>query len=639
MRKIAAAMSEEFRSRFGGLYCLAAVMICASFLLRTALLLISTSSADIHFATLAKTYGAGLFFDLVTFFYIAAPGAIFLSLIPDKVLQSRFSRWATFVVWYIIAAAILFDLAAEWLFWDEFSCRFNFIAIDYLIYTQEVVGNIRESYPVAPIFVGIGVVAGLIVFFLRKPLMTTLKPGMPVGARLRRCAAFTAVAVLSLVFVDLSMADVSENRYNDELAKNGLYSFVAAFRNNVLEYPDFYRTEDNQAVFARMRELLKAPNARFVSENPYDLTRQIMANGPEKRYNVILITIESLSADFMAQFGDKANLTPNLNALASDCMFFRNLYATGTRTVRGMEAIVLSIPPTPGSSVVKRPGNENMFSIGFLFRDRGYDNKFIYGGYGYFDNMNYFFEKNGFTTVDRADLKPEEIRFSNAWGVCDEDLLARVLKESDASFAAGKPFFSFVMSTSNHRPFTYPAGKIDLACGHREGGVKYTDYAIGEFLKTARTRPWFDNTIFLIVADHCAGSAGKTAVPVDKYHIPLFVYGPKIVPPRTVDSLASQIDIAPTLLGILNWSYQSRFFGQDVNQVLPDRALLGNYQNIGLMQGGEITVLQTQRRTLNYKAETTFPPVREIDMKQRLFDTIAYYQAASYQLKHGMNRK
>ena len=214
--------------------------------------------------------------------------------------------------------------------------------------------------------------------------------------------------------------------------------------------------------------------------------------------------------------------------------------------------MTLSLPPTPGRSIVKRLRNGNMFSLGSVFRSQGYDTAFIYSGYGYFDNMNAFFGNNGYRIVDRASVDKEDITFANAWGACDEDLFNWTLREADQGAKSGKPFHYFVMTTSNHRPFTYPDGRIDLPSkvSGRDGGVKYTDYAINKFLEDASKKPWFKNTIFVIVSDHCASVAGKSELPVQNYHIPLMIYAPGgQIKPGRVDTLMSQIDFPPTLLG------------------------------------------------------------------------------------------
>ncbi len=226
----------------------------------------------------------------------------------------------------------------------------------------------------------------------------------------------------------------------------------------------------------------------------------------------------------------------------------------------------MSIPPTPGRSIVKRIGRESGYgSLGQQFNARGYDSVFIYGGRGYFDNMNAFFSGNGYRVVDQSSVAEGDMTFKNAWGMSDEDLYQQTLKVADADHAQGKPFFLQLMTTSNHRPYTYPDGRIDIPSGEgREGAVKYTDYAIGQFLQQARAKPWFNQTVFVFVADHTAGSAGQEDLPVANYHIPLFIYAPALIQPQAFTEVASQIDLAPTLLGLLNIDYSSTFFGRNV---------------------------------------------------------------------------
>ncbi|RTZ98765.1 MAG: sulfatase, partial [Deltaproteobacteria bacterium] len=272
------------------------------------------------------------------------------------------------------------------------------------------------------------------------------------------------------------------------------------------------------------------------------------------------------------------------------------------------------------------------------------ENKFIYAGYGYFDNMNYFFSHNGFDIVDRNAIRDDEITFSNVWGVCDEDLFGKALKEADKTYQKGKPFFNFIMTTSNHRPYTFPAGKIDRRShSGRSGGVKYTDYAIGKFLQDAGKKPWFENTIFLIVADHNGGSAGKNTLPVWRYKIPLIIYAPGIITPGTISKLSCQVDLMPTLFSILNWSYKSKFYGDDIlDEVFTERAFIGNYQKLGYLKNNRLTVLLPDKRLVEYQiTEQTLTSVRYHSIRpveEDALDAITCYQSASYFYKHHLNK-
>lgn len=288
--------------------------------------------------------------------------------------------------------------------------------------------------------------------------------------------------------------------------------------------------------------------ARFIGEDPQDVRRLIDNSGAARQSNIVLLTIESFSARYMGSNGDERNLTPNFDALRKQSMYFNNFYATGTRTDRGLEAITLAIPPTPGRSIVKRIGRESGFaSLGQQLSTVGYDSVFVYGGRGYYDNINPFFSGNGYRVVDQSSVTESEIHCKNAGGMADEDLYKQTLKLADADDAKQQPFLLQLMTTSNHRPYTYPDGRIDIPSGNgRDGAVKYTDYAIGRFLEQARSKSWFDSTIFVFVADHTCGSAGKEDLPISNYQIPLLIYAPKLIEARESEQLASQIDLAPT---------------------------------------------------------------------------------------------
>lgn len=630
------------KNRFFSVALLYILFVCFSAVLRTVLLVKAWDGLDGGILLLGKIYAMGFFFDTVTFSFLSLPFVAWVTLAPDRLFHSGRLKWAAYALYIGFIYFLLFDAVAEVLFFDEFGTRFNFIAIDYLIYTTEVVQNIRESYPVGWIF-GLMFLASVLIFLPLKPWIDrSLRFSSGFRSRAAAGGAFVLVPVLSLLFVDLSVAHISENNYANEAASNGLYSLAAAFRNNELDYDRFYATRSDDRILERLHEKLRENATRFVHDGSHDITRETTGPGAEKRLNVIVIVEESLSAEFLGVTGNPRGLTPNLDRLAGESMYFTRLYATGTRTVRGLEAITLSIPPLPGTSIIKRPDNGHFFSWGSLMREKGYDTKFLYAGAGYFDDMNAFFSGNGFDIVDRKDFSDEEITFANAWGVCDQDLFDRLIRESSASHARGRPFFSMVMTTSNHRPYTYPGGKIDIPSHTgRDGAVKYADYAIGRFLDRARKEPWFHDTLIVIVADHCAGSAGKIALPVEKYHIPLFIYSPAHIPPARIDKLASQIDIAPTVLALLHMHYQTRFFGKDILKMEPsqERAFLSTYERLGYLTRDTLEILDPKRKIESYRVQwDNAGLVPAAPRGEEIEDMIAYYQGANYIYKHRLNR-
>lgn len=632
-----------FGSRLGGAWLALSLAVGIGGATRLALLVKSAEEVSWNVSLLAS-FGWGVLFDAAAALWWVLPFAALLTLLPGRVFAWRVTRPLAHGALLAIVYALAFGSVAEWVFWDEFGVRFNFIAVDYLVYTTEVIGNIRESYPMPAIYGGLGVAALLIYGAVAwTGVVGRWLDGAVESTRHWRGLAGWAVAMLVLsVGLRESFIPNFSNNYNRELAKDGLWSLFAAFRANQLDYDRFYPAMSSDAAFTRVHALLAQDGSKPLTSDPHDLLRLVEHSGPEMRLNVIQITIESLSADFLSHFNRVSKLMPNMEQLAAKSLVFDQFYATGTRTDRGMEALTLSVPPTPGRSLVKRPHNERLFTLGSVFRSRGYETSFIYGGFGYFDNMNYFFGENGYRVLDRTKVAKDDITFANVWGACDEDLFRWTVREADRDHAAGKPFFHFVMTTSNHRPFTFPEGKIDLPSkvSGRAGGVKYTDYAVGELLHMAATKPWFKNTLFVFVGDHCASSAGKTELPVQNYHIPLLIYAPGgQIPPGVVHALTSQVDYAPTLLGLLRWTYPSRFYGRDVlgpSSEAKGRVFVGNYQKLGLMQDGLLAVLKPVRQsaTLTYDRATHALKPRPAD-ETLTNDAIAYYQTASWLFKHG----
>lgn len=629
--------ASPLSARFRPLAWLAAAFLAVSTLTRLALLLATGAGVPRTPGNLAYAFGVGLGYDLLALLYFATPLVLLLWLLPRRWLAHAAGRAAVGTLCLLLLYALLFVAVAEWTFWEEFQTRFNFIAVDYLVYTTEVVGNIRESYPVGAILAVLGAV-GAVVFFATRHWRAVVGDRAAFAARTVVALGWLAAGALGTWLVTGEMKDQRSNAYVNELAGNGIYQFFAAYRSASLDYDRFYRTVPLQEAFAVVRRGLATPDARFDGRD--GIARRIHNAAPERRLNVVLISVESLSADFSGTYGRVPSLTPNLDALSRDSLVFTRLYASGTRTVRGLEALSLSVPPTPGESIVKREHNEGLFSLADVFNGRGYASQFLYGGYGAFDNMDYFFGHNGYVVHDRAEIPDAQVHHANIWGVADEDLYTMAMAQFDHAHASGKPFFAHVMTTSNHRPYTFPEGRGPWPQGKRDSAVAYTDWAIGDFLRRARGHAWFKDTVFVITADHCASSAGKAALPVFRYHIPMWVYAPGHVRPGTFQGLMSQIDVPPTLLGMLGFDYDSRFFGIDVFQKRPERAYIGTYQLLGYLRDDRLVQLAPHRRvdsvSPSVAGDAPQPAVAE-DPRATL-EAISDYEVAAYDFTHGRMR-
>lgn len=550
---------------------------------------------------------AGFFADFVASFFGLAVVAIFQ--------QSKYGR---FIGHFFFSIILIFTFIAQLIFWDEFGTNFNFIAVDYLVYTHEIWGTLKESLPIYSICFGIIVVSAAFASI-------SLKWSRKYPSK----KLILAMIICSLTIGRIYNSDnfgPRDNKFAHEISKNGYYEFIYAFFSNGLDFMKFYPITGTALALEHVRTKLSTPDTTFLKDD--NLGRNITNTDFFMRKNVVVIMVESLSAKFMTHFGNKENITPNLDRIAANSLLFTNIYATGTRTVRGLEALTLSIPPLPGSSIIRRPENRGLFTIGGPFRENGYVTDFIYGGYSYFDNQQDYFLSNHFLVTDRSDLNSNEISFSNIWGVADEDILNKAIERYDSRHKRGKNFFSIIMTTSNHRPYNFPEGRIDLPSGGgRSAAVKYTDYAIGKFIEDARKKPWFKDTVFVITADHCASSAGKTNLPVHKYHIPLIIYAPDFIKPTVSNKLGSQIDIGPTILGMLGFSYTSKFYGQDLTKYNPNRAFISTYQLLGYLKSDMLVILSPNNPPATFRIDGEKQILME-GPKALTNEAISFYQSA-----------
>ena len=587
-----------------------------------------------------RIIGTGLIFDFAVLPWFLLPWALYIAISPffgKHHLVVKFDN-----AWRLIWAALYLSIfvvisVAEFTFWAEFAGRFDFIAVDYLVYTHEVIGNIRESYPVIPWL--LAVISGclIITWFTWPRTVNNLRSSW--AFRWGNVLAISLFALLGLVSVSPDIAKSTPNLYVQQLSGNGIYAFGHAYKNNQLSYSKYYPSLSPTKMNTKIRQLVIQKNSQFQSET--GIERQVVSHKPLKKMNVVMISVESLSASFLGKFGNTENLTPELDKLADQGLLFTKLYATGTRTVRGLEALSVGTPPTPGQSIVRRPNNQNLENLGEELDENGWKALWLYGGYGLFDNMNTYFGSNGYDVIDRTDFENENltIHAENVWGIADEDLFSLALVNLNRQYENGQRFYAQIMTTSNHRPYTFPENRIDLPQGKRESAVKYTDWAIGDFIRRSKSKPWFDNTLFIIVADHTSKAAGRTDLPPSRYHIPMVWYAPKHIMPDRMERLMSQIDIGPTLMGWLGLSYTSGFFGYDIFSLEEgrERAFISTYQKLGYLKNNRLVILDVNKEPLvtDGLLSDQLSESQPNEDLQLIDEAIAWYQSASLYFNSG----
>ncbi len=609
---------------------------------RLVLAIVNLDQIGASWPAMAPALALGMLYDLLTGLTLLLPFGLFLLIVGNRFLARPLVKW-----WVILATAIFFYAVVylgvvEYFFFGEFSARFNSVAVDYLIFPHEVFVNLWDTYPVWQVLVAVSLLTVAVIYLLIPKLQSAMTEPTPRKDRIKWFAFQLALVTIGIFAVGMQPRTFSDNRVVNELAMNGMYSFAIAALTSELDYDTYYARMDDDSALSHAREELSESDASFItSGNAPSVDRLIDPPAPSRKLNVVIVLEESFGSRFIRSLDSTGpGCAPRIDELAQNGVLFTNIYATGNRTVRGMEAVLASFPPIPGQSVVRRPGGEHIFALPSLLKELGYQTSFIYGGYSYFDNMGAFMSANGCDRViDRTDLAKKT--FTTIWGVCDEDLFDNSLAILDTMHANGRPFFSLILTVSNHSPYTFPDGRIDVNPNQhtRENAVRYADYSLAKFLHDAESHPFFDSTLFVVLGDHGARVYGSQQIPMNSYRIPVLFYAPKILPQGVrINSLGSQIDVAPTIMGVLGQPYESQFFGHDLLSAgVEERALMSHNRDVAMLRGDHMAVLGLQQTVdLWHRDPLTgeFSPMAKEQDTALVDDAIGIYQTAYYLYKH-----
>ena len=499
-------------------------------------------------------------------------------------------------------------------FFRYYDFRFNYLVVDHAA-SPEVAGTILSAYPlgtIALLVLGLGALAYLV--WRRVAGLSAAAAERP--PRTGRTAAVLALPLLVLMIrgsldhrpINPSLAVFGDNRVANEITGNGLgnviYDLLQRRKGSYQTLADHLALLDDERALGLARAAL-ADTGTWLDDAPSPLAREVGADRPAGPTNIMVVVLESYTAGLVGHLGGRPALTPRLDALAAESLVLGNCYATGERTIQGLEALLSSFPPLPGVGVVRRPEAAGGFdTLASVVKPRGYATRFLYGGQGLFDHMSAFFLNNGYDEfIEEADIDGEV--FQGEWGWCDQDVLARADAEMRALHAAGTPFLVTVLTVSLHSPWEYPAGVIEplprdvaVPAGFEYEELntfRYVDEAIGRFMERVKAAPYYDDTVFAFVGDHGVHLRGRELIPADEYRVAALIHAPGFVAPGRIDGVTSQLDIAPTLLSIVGGPWRSTFFGGDLLTRDADdegRALMVyNKRRFATLNGPRLTVL------------------------------------------------
>jgi len=553
--------------------------------------------------------------DLILLGYLLAIPVLLAPLLAHR---ATFGLWRRFTLgWATVALVfVVFMELSTPQFLMQYDARPNRLFVEYLSAPAEVFATLWNGFRLAVILGMAGTIAlSVAAYRLLRGAARTVSP-WSAGKLL-----LTWPLICFIVFLQIrsttahrpanaAMFALTSDAMVNALIINSPWSVLEGAASLMEEKTSsaIYGQMPRERVLAEVKAAPWLRGYQFTRPELPTLHRQAPAIARDKPLNLVIVLQESLGATFVESLGGLP-LTPELEKLKKEGWWFEQLYATGTRSVRGIEAVVAGNPPTPARSVVKLSLSQtNFYTLAAGLGQQGYQTEFVYGGEAHFDNMRSFFTGNGFQKI--VDIKQMKPKFTGSWGASDEDLFDKSLERLGALHAEGKPFFSLIFTSSNHEPFEFPDGKITQYDPDKQtvnNAVKYADFALGKFIAAAKRQAYWKDTVFLIVADHDNRVYGNSLVPIKKFHIPGLILGADIEPKR-IATLASQIDLGPTLLSLMGVASEHPMIGRDLvrDSITPGRALLQFNDYFAYLEGRTATILRPEGSPLlgKYDAAT-----------------------------------
>ncbi len=606
---------QRFQFRCGPLWPIVAFMCCSWLFLSFSRLLLVLWQWDrvtgVH--GFLSVMGFGIRMDTILLCYAMMIPAVLALCIPNfkgckrvwsYVLALWLSLWATLLVFMEIATPSYIN---------EYDVRPGRMFIEYLVYPKEVFSTLWSAYK--PELALVVILVPIVMFYSYR----YAKRAAASSVTWRWWVRLLLVPLIAaLMFMgsrssinhrpaNPSTAAFSRDHLVNELALDSTYSLLYAIYSlkDEVNSARLYGNLPRDEIIRRIQSQTGLPRRAFNNVAIPTLHYHKATHYAKKPLNLVIILEESLGAEYVKSLGG-LSLAPNLDRLAKKGMWFTQLYATGTRSVRGIEAVLSGFPPTPARSIVKLGLSQHGFyTLAKTLKQQGYTTEFIYGGESQFDNMKSFFMSNGFDrAIDENDYP--QANFRGSWGVSDEDLFDRANAIFSQHSKQQRPFFAFVFTTSFHSPFEFPAGKIKLyeqPQNTAHNSVKYADYALGKFFDQAKKQSYWENTVFLVVADHDSRVFGASLIPVEHFHIPGLIIGPHIKP-QNYTKVASQIDLAPTLLSLLGINNVTPMIGRDLTQTskdYPGRAIFQYGNTHAVMFGNQIIIREPFKVAKQYE--------------------------------------
>ncbi len=538
---------------------------------------------------ITQAFIMGVRFDIVTIGFVIAIPTIILTVFSFFGKKSRiFEQVYTWVL--TVCFTITFGIcAADIPYFDQFFDRFNVTAFEWMATGDSAfVFKMVFEEPTYILMMLPVLASGFVFWFFANRIMKR-STGWESVYYLQY--GIYTVLLWGLVFIGMrgrlnekspimvGTAYFCNNAMLNQLGLNPNFTLVRSWLDS--------KDPDNQKVRFMSDEAAINNNQKYLNiEIPYEdfpIAREVVPEGESNNYNVIVVIMEGMSYNKTAHGGNTHNLTPFLDALMDKSLSFNNCYTSGTHTYCGIYTTMVSYPVVFRNHALKRIPVLQYDGIAATLQKNGYQTAYFTTHDKEFDNVAGFLSQNGVERIiSQADYPAGEVK--TTLGVPDDYMFRFAMPVFDEMAGNGMPFFAAMMTASDHGPYYIPDYFEPKNTEQRYQITEYADWSLQRFIEMASEKPWFDNTLFVFVADHGAALDTDYSIPLSYFHTPLVFYK-KGMQPTANEAIASQMDVFPTVMGILNMPYVNNSFGIDLQKESRRYAYFMGDDKYGVLDG------------------------------------------------------
>jgi phosphoglycerol transferase MdoB-like AlkP superfamily enzyme len=568
---------------------------------------------DQRTSMIKEAFLIGVQFDSVVLGYILGIPMLFLSVFSLLKRRAIFFKIVHFYILTLIFVAFFISSADIPYFNYNFS-RLSAVIFGWLSDTGIIVSMITEE-PTYFIYTLVFIVFFAIYTFLSIRLVKRIKsrPVVVKGLVNKLVYVLFSLFFLFLSFfamrgrvdspIRINHAFFCNNSFYNQLGLNPTFTLLKSLTqvNDIKVYEDDVVIKNVQK-YLGIKDSLK---------HDFPFSRIIVDNAPELKKNIVLVLMESMSANKMGRYGNPDNLTPFLDSLASVSYSFDNIYSAGIHMCDGIFSTLYSIPTVLRDRPMSALKIKRYKSVPEVLKKNGYYNIYFTTHSQTFDNVGSFLPINSFDQiVSQKDYDKGLIQ--NSFGIPDHVLFDYAVDKFDGLSKKGNPFFAALMTISDHGPYVIPdeipfKPKTEVI---KKQIVEYADWSIRHFMESVKTKDWYENTVFVFVADH-GGVVGDVTydIPLSFHHIPFIIHSPdtSLIEPKTILNYGGQIDVLPTVLGMLNFSYANNTLGVDLLKEKRPYAFFSSDDKVGCIDDEYFYIYRVRGKEslYQYKGKST----------------------------------